>query len=79
MKPKPRGRKDREGWEVERPGYGFGQPTTDGPYPSREAAFATLRSTTASAMPIIERTATPSGVEQGWHGHMFTPWPMEVR
>ena len=78
MKPKPRVRKGADGWEVARPGYGFGKPTKNGPYPSQQAALATLRGKTASATPIIERTATPSGVEQGWYG-LVTPWPMEVR
>ncbi|WP_409186699.1 hypothetical protein F9C11_21660 [Amycolatopsis sp. VS8301801F10] len=76
MKPKPRVYKGRDGWMVDRPGYGFTGPTTSGPHKTREAAHRTLAGP-GYAGGQIERTETPAGPRRSQQ-YPITPWPVEV-
>lgn len=78
MRAKPRVKKCADGWMVDRPRYGFGHPTTDGPYPTHAVAIASLAVSTGAAAAVIERTTTPEGPAGTWQG-MKPMWPMEIR
>ncbi|GAB3376352.1 hypothetical protein [Amycolatopsis echigonensis] len=76
MKPKPRVYKERDGWMVDRPAFGFGPPSTSGPHKTHAAALRTLTGP-GYAGGQVERTETPSGVVRSWYGRI-RPWPLEV-
>jgi hypothetical protein len=78
MSRKPRIHRDCDGWRITRPGYGFRQAETLGPFDSHAAAVAALAKTSAvaSAGASTVVASQPHASQYRWRGH--TLYPMKI-